>query len=480
MKPTLKLTLVATPLSLMLLSSCQTHFNGYPQLNQPFNPQMNPYQSHRFFRLSNDNDVLGNKLKRQLKSISKSGSMDFFIMPESDDYNTIPQDPKNPITPAKVRLGKLLFHETGLANNNKSKGGQETYSCASCHHVAGGFQANRVQGLAEGGLGFGQRGEGRFRNPESSLQEIDFQPLRTPAALNTAWQKNMLWNGSLGANGVNQGTEHLWVQSRQRSTLGLNSEDNKLGFDGIETQAIVGQDAHRLSVHKSPVMKHPTYQKLFKEAYPGNPKPNKINAGLAIAAYERTLMANRSPFQRWLKGDRKAMNTQQLKGALLFFDKAKCVTCHTGPALNSMEFHAMGMKDLVGAGIVGSDPSAPQHLGRASFTKKAEDRFKFKVPQLYNLADSPFLGHGSSFHSIEEVVHYYHRGRSENARVPNSQLAEEFKPLHLSPQERKALTYFLKSALYDPNLSRYVPRSLPSGNCFPNNDNQSRKDLGCN
>ncbi|HXL55198.1 MAG TPA: cytochrome c peroxidase, partial [Chitinophagaceae bacterium] len=61
-----------------------------------------------------------------------------FILPESDHYDSIPQDPLNPLTSEKVELGKLLFHEAKLGGNPRFSEGLYTYSCASCHHAEAG------------------------------------------------------------------------------------------------------------------------------------------------------------------------------------------------------------------------------------------------------------------------------------------------------------------------------------------------------
>ena len=69
------------------------------------------------------------------------GNPDYLAIPASGSLNDIPNDPKNPISEAKVTLGKLLFHETGLANNPTKEIGRKTYSCATCHHAGAGFQS---------------------------------------------------------------------------------------------------------------------------------------------------------------------------------------------------------------------------------------------------------------------------------------------------------------------------------------------------
>lgn len=416
------------------------------------------------------------KLIQLVETASKGKGLSFFMLPASDDFSAIPQDPRNPITPAKVALGKLLFHETALAVNPKSNKGLLTYSCASCHHAKAGFQACLPQGIGEGGIGFGHTGEGRIKNNEYIDQEIDVQPIRTPSALNSAFQTNILWNGQFGATGVNVGTEAAW-------TVGTPKEKNNLGYEGIETQAIAGLTVHRLKINNTFMMETPIYKQLFNEAFadlPISERISDITAGLAIAAYERTLLANQAPFQRWLRGDYSALTPAQRRGATYFFGEANCVACHTGAALNDMQFYALGMSDLNNAGnIYNINDNQPEHKGRGGFTGRAEDMYKFKVPQLYNLKDSPFYGHGASFSRIIDVIRYKNNAVAENGKVPKSQLSPKFYPLHLSEEAIQDISDFIENALYDPYLSRYVPEALPSDFCFPNNDATARKDLGC-
>jgi cytochrome c peroxidase len=147
-----------------------------------------------------------------------------------------------------------------------------------------------------------------------------------------------------------------------------------------------------------------------------------------------------------------------------------------------MEFYALGMKDLFECeeAVFKADPGLSDHMGRGGFTGNAEDNYKFKVPQLYNLKDSPFLGHGSTFRTIRSVIEYKNQAIKENAAVPNGQLAAQFQPLGLSNAEIDDLTAFIKNGLHDPDLLRYQPSSVNSGNCIPFNDPMARADLGCN
>lgn len=422
-------------------------------------------------------DALDEALTSLLQDQSVNGQLSFFQLPESTDYVRIPQDPKNRLSTEKVALGKLLFHETGIARNAKYEDSEGQYSCASCHFASAGFQAGRHQGIGEGGEGFGLNGEGRERQGHYNILDIDVQPIRSPTTLNSAYQIAMLWNGQFGARGVNVGTDQSW-------TAGTPKAVNHLGFHGLETQAIAGLSVHRQLEDTSNVSDLANYKEMFDAAFPDLPEAQRyarVPAGLAIAAYERTLVSNQAPFQRWLRGEKTAMNPLEKEGALVFFGKGNCSSCHTGPALNSMEFHALGMKNLNDCEeeVLLTPITAPEHLGRGGFTNRPEDMYKFKVPQLYNLKDSPFYGHGATFRSLRDVVAYKNQAEPENPDVPRSQLAEDFVPLGLTESEIDALTAFLESALYDPELLRYQPESLPTGLCFPNNDARSRQELGC-
>lgn len=416
-------------------------------------------------------DELDEDLSSLLASIDPSGS-EAFRLPDSDELDKIPQDPNNSLSPIKVMLGKFLFHETAIGLNPKGPENRGEFSCASCHFAEAGFQANRVQGIGEGADGFFHRNP----SPGFPTVDLDVQPIRTPSAMNGAYQDVMLWNGQFGGRGTNAGTEAAW-------TADTPKENNHFGYEGLETQALAGLTVHRLVIDPDVLEAH-GYTDLFEAAFPDRPDSARVTtetAALAIAAYERTLLANRSPWQEWLRGRQGAMSDEEKQGALLFFGKADCVSCHSGPSLASTSFHAFGMDDLdrISEPTFGTRADNGEHLGRGGFTGNPAENYRFKTPQLYNLTDSPFYGHGSSMRSVKEVVEYKNEGQSENDRVPEEMLSPLFRPLGLSSEEVEQLTVFLENALRDPDLLRYVPASLPSGSCFPNNDPPSRIDREC-
>ena len=413
-------------------------------------------------------------LSAALAEASEYAGKTHFILPNSDDYRRIPQDVQNLISKEKVQLGQLLFHETAFALNSNFDNSMQSFSCSSCHNAMSGFHSGRMQGIADGGMGFGHAGEGRIKNPDCEETLIDVQQIRVPSNLNAAYQTNLLWNGAFGATNINAGTESLWTPDN-------DTDKNFLGYEGLETQAIVGLEFHRMKYNRELVTEF-GYKELFDAAFPNIPEDDRYNferAGQAIAAFERTMMSNQAPFQKWLRGDESAMTQAQKEGAILFFGKAGCANCHNGPSLANMEFHAIGFNNFDDK-VFNHNPNDGSSKGRASFTNDEQDLFKFKVPQLYNLKNVEFLGHGSSFKTLREVIEYKNEAVPQNGNVSDSHLSEFFVPLLLDDLEIDLLVDFVENGLYDPALERYVPKELPSGLCFPNNDEVSRIDLGCN
>jgi cytochrome c peroxidase len=430
-----------------------------------------------FYTCTKDNiptfTATDNSLQSRLQRVSPDGTIEHFILPDSDDYAAIPQDNHNPLTAEKVALGKLLFHETGLAEDaiyNSSKG---TYSCSSCHIAEFGFMPGRHQGIADGGLGFGTS---RTKLNQYEGEEVDAQGARPLSMLNVAYVTNSTWSGKFGSTGVNIGTEHVWGEADP------DTEINHLGLSGLESQNIEGLDLHRMVINRE-VLDWYGYTPLFDKAFsdfPPEDRYNKVTASFALSAYLRTLLPTEAPFQQWLKGNTDAMTESEKRGAVLFYGKAGCYSCHSGPSLSNTDFYAIGVDDLYQMNnTFRTSEDDVRNLGRGGFTERPEDMFKFKIPQLYNLKNSPFYFHGSSKNSLKEVVEYFNDGIAENPNVPAGQLAPQFVPLNMTEDEVEDLTQFLKHGLYDKNLQRYVPEEVLSGNCFPNNDPLSKIETGC-
>lgn len=414
------------------------------------------------------------ELKRLISNASPSGSYKHYILPTENQLSEIPQDFRNELTSEKVSLGKMLFYETGIAGDAKFESGMGTYSCASCHIPEAGFRAGAPQGVADGGKGFGLNGEGRLRQSEYAEADLDVQSARPFSLINVAHVSNTFWNGQFGGGGVNVGTEDLW-------DLREDTERNDLGFEAIETQNIEGVETHRL-VFEEELLDEYGYIEMFDAAFPDvmeDQRYSSFTGSLALSAYIRTINSSQAPFQDWLKGDLESMTDQEKLGASVFFGKARCSNCHYEPNLGSNEFHALGVKDMYQRSSFNASEDDRRNLGRGGFTLKDEDMFKFRVPPIYNMSDSPFYFHGSSKLTLEQVIDYKISATSENPNVDNSVLSDKFKPIDITEEERAALLSFLVNSLRDPNLVRFKPTMVLSGNCIPNNDYDSQVDLGC-
>lgn len=403
------------------------------------------------------------------------GDKSKYILPNSKNLSKIPQSAANPLTEAKVKLGKLLFFEPAFANESKQFAGRFTFTCSSCHVPEAGFRPARMQGIADGGYGFGIKGEKRIKHPTYPNDSIDAQGARPLSMLNVAFVTNSMWNGSFGSEGVNIGTENVW--GKFDPATAVNAE--RLG--NLEGQNIEGLKTHRMLFTKE-IVETLGYKQLFDDAFPNVPVSERYTrktASFALSAYLRALTTDEAPFQLWLKGDESAMSDEQKRGGTLFFGKLGCSGCHSEPNLGSMQFAALGTKDLFENGGLRTSVTDRRNLGRGGFTGRIEDMYKFRVPQLYNLGDSGPYFHGGSKQTLEDVVRYFNNGVPENTRVPKGQLSYFLSPLGMTEQEIKDLTAFLRDGLHDPNLKRFVPDKVISGMCFPNNDNLSRDDMKC-
>jgi len=418
---------------------------------------------------------LDNELRAKIRLISPDGSTDFYKLPNENDLNAIPQDIKNPLTPQKVNLGKLLFYDTGLGQDALKESGVGTFSCASCHIPEAGFRPGTFQGIADGGKGFGINGEGRRKQANYTESELDVQSARPLSLLNVAYVSNTFWNGQFGGGGVNEGTEDVWDLSEETAL-------NHLGFEAIETQNLIGIKTHRITIDKE-LADNFGYTSMFDEVfsdYTEEERYSQETASLAISAYIRTLMSSEAPFQKWLNGENAALSYDEKKGGILFFGDAQCFQCHFDKNLGSEEFHALGVNDMDQIPSFNTAPDDKRNLGRGGFTLNAEDNYKFRVPQLYNMEGTEFYFHGASKRSIRDVINYKLAAQSENSRVDQSLVSDKLNPINLSEEEISQLEMFIKKSLKDPNLSRYQPVTVPSGFCFPNNDPDSVLDLGCN
>jgi len=242
---------------------------------------------------------------------------------------------------AEIDLGRALFWDTRVSADGKT-------ACASCHPAQ-------------------DWGADRRRFSPDARGELT--PRQSPTIFNAGMQPALRWLGD-------------------RKSLAEQAEGSLTGSLGFASK-----DAGIARVNEL------KYESAFHAAYPQDEKPvSAANYGRAIAAYEATLITP-APFDRFLAGDDGALNAAQQAG-LRTFMATGCGGCHNGSLLGGRTFQKFGVfKDYWLE--TGSDK---HDVGREAFTKKAEDRFVFRVAMLRNIAKTAPYFHDGSVDKLEQAV----------------------------------------------------------------------------
>jgi cytochrome c peroxidase len=193
----------------------------------------------------------------------------------------------------------------------------------------------------------------------------------------------------------------------------------------------------------------------FEEAFGAGTSIDTTRLGQAIAAFERSLVAMDSPFDRFRAGDTQALTPQQRRG-FETFDEVGCDRCHRGTMFSDFDLESEG---------VAEHP-------RLSAPDAGDGRFRFRTPSLRNVAlTAPYM-HNGTLATLEDVLQFYDNGRSENPNVSNNRgqngdgtarLSRSFRRVdNMNKREMRDITAFLAS-LSDTNFDRTIPASVPSG-----------------
>jgi cytochrome c peroxidase len=162
----------------------------------------------------------------------------------------------------------------------------------------------------------------------------------------------------------------------------------------------------------------------------------------AIASFERTALSTNSPFDRWVKGEAKAMNAQQVNGFRVFVGKGNCAICHAAPNFTDDGFHNLGLA---------SHGKPEPDMGRYAVKPVASMKGAFKTPTLRDIDRSGPYFHDGSATTLMEVVEHYDRGGTTR-----TDLSPNMKPLDLTQQEKEDLVAFMQAL-----TSPYRPVTLP-------------------
>jgi len=403
--------------------------------------------------------------------------------------------------PDKAALGQLLFFDKILSGNRN-------ISCATCHHPMAATGDGVSVSIGEGAHGLGvtrDLGEGL----DAVLARV---PRNAPALFNVgAKQFKRLFDDGRVEEDVTQpsgfrtpagtdfppGIETVLAAQAMFPVTSATEMAGHPGENAIADAAEAGNLAGPGGVWKQladRIRAVPEYVDRFTTVFTGIEGPEDITfpaAANAIAAFAGSAWrADDSPFDRYLRGDKRAMSKDALKGMRLFYGKAGCDGCHAGPFQTDHEFHAVAMPQIgpgKGDGMDGHDD-----FGRERVTGDPADRYRFRTPSLRQVAVTGPWGHSGAYDSLDAVVAHqldpvgsldaYDRSQvvlqsrpdldaldfvvqDDPVRVSAIAAANEIEPVELAEKDRRRLVEFLH-ALTDRSkvdLRRDVPRAVPSG-----------------
>lgn len=324
----------------------------------------------------------------------------------------IAQPSDNPTTPEKVELGKLLFFDPILSDDN-------TLSCAHCHHPHLGFSDGQPRSRGRGGKGAGRERTGGIELTRGA-----------PSLWNTVYSHRQFWDGRAA---------HLEEQARMV----------------ITTPEEVNADPAELVRELKAI---PEYRAMFDKAFGGTDGESITfkNVTHAIAAFQRTLVSFNSRFDRYAAGDGSALSPQEKRGLKLFLSpKTRCNECHGIPVFADRNFKVIGVPPPKDGPADVAKPEAER--GRGGGPNGA-----FKIPTLRNIAlTAPYM-HNGLFETLEEVLDFYSGGGGRGLGLDVPLQDDKIRKFSLTPQEKADLIAFLL-ALTDESAAPEIPARVPSG-----------------
>jgi cytochrome c peroxidase len=278
--------------------------------------------------------------------VSQVQAADWQALPEA-----APEPADNPTTQAKVELGKMLFMDPRFSSTG-------TVACNSCHNIMEGGDDSRS-------VSMGVHGKMGGRN--------------APTVWNAAFHSVQFWDGR--------------AATLEDQAKGPVSNPVEMGMKDVETAM-------------NRVRAIPGYKAYFDKAF-GENSMTVDNAAKAVAAFERTLITPNSPYDRYVKGDKKAMTEQQVRG-MEKFAVTGCTACHSGPAFN-------GPSQKLGEGFYARFPTFSDNSyvsrykladdkGREQVTGSGADTNMFRVSTLRNITDTAPYFHNGSVNDLDEAV----------------------------------------------------------------------------
>ena len=292
-------------------------------------------------------------------------------LPDLNQYVAVPSTEENPTDTAKIALGKQLFFDTRLSLDN-------TVSCATCHKPGFAFT------------------DGLKTSAGINDQKTD---RNSPSLLNSGFLKTVMFDAHL--------------KTLELQVIVPLQEPNEMG--------------HNMKELIPQLRAIPEYQAAAKRIF--NRDFDAYVLTRSLAAFERSIISMSAPFDHYIKGNEKALNTDEKAGWKIFSEKLYCMNCHAPPYFTNNEARNNGLYKDYG-----------EDKGRFRIHLDSSDIGSFKVPSLRNIEITDPYMHDGSLETLEEVIAHYEAGGQGHYLQDTSIV-----PFELTKKERKQLIAFLKS-----------------------------------
>jgi cytochrome c peroxidase len=361
--------------------------------------------------------------------------------------------PENPITEEKRVLGKILFWDAQLSSDN-------TRSCGSCHFPAqGGTDPENFPNPGpDDQYGtpddrFTSRGliralkDGKYDPDPAFGLDPQATDRTAPSTLMAAHFGELFWDGRATGQFDDPETGEPVI------AIGGALESQAVG-PVLSVVEMAHQDRDWTEVTEklarsvpmalgrdlppdmdSAIAADPSYADLFEAAF-GDPAISARRIGLAIATYERTLVPDQTPWDRYVAGEKDAMTPEQVVGWQTFTGNL-CVVCHSPPTFTDFNFHSVGVRP------------DEEDTGLAGITGLEFDRGLFKTPTLRNIGLKTSFFHNGAVQNIGGVFSVYAADTDVDAN-PNRSL---FLPIVLTTLDQNRIRTFIETALTDPRAA---------------------------
>jgi len=396
----------------------------------------------------------------------------------------------------RAELGQLLFYDKILSGNMN-------ISCGTCHHHRFGSADGLSLGIGEGGVGVGPN-----RKPGKGDSRIKKRISRNANALWNLGAKAftvLFHDGRLAIaddynNGFNSPAEE-WLPRGLETVLGAQAifpMTAQFEMAGNPKENEVAGALHDRIDNVWPIIAKrvrviPEYGSRFVDVYDDVDKPEDVSIahiGEALAAFiALEFKSNDSPFDDFIGGDVAALSNVQRRGAELFYGKAGCSSCHSGPLLSDQKFHAL-MIPPFGPGRTRRFDPFVRDVGRMGETDDLADAYRFRTPSLRNVTLTAPYGHNGAFPTLEGIVRHHLDARQslkewqpKHANLPSANWLEAIDFLVLDDQiemeryqrkldienvaldntEISEIVAFLGALTGRTHFPRGVPKTVPSG-----------------